>query len=135
MPRDIGAFCVSVPHLFNIISEFIDYVFQHVNVYEIRDIQVLDNVMNSLVWAVAFDTLSLLYSANTNSMALLPAIFALENAWIHVNTANSSNEPSNVEPLIDERFGLRVTLSISYVNPYNGYVRFQRDLYNSWLGG
>lgn len=87
--------------------------------------------MNGLVWAVAFDTLSLLYSANANSMALLPAIFALENVWIHVNTTNSSNEPSNVEPLIDERFGLRATLSISYVNPYNGYVRFQRDLYNS----
>jgi len=91
--------------------------------------------MNGLVWAIAFDTLSPLYSANTNSIALLPAIFALEDTWIYVNTTNSSDEPSNVEPLIDERFGLRATLSIPYVNPYNSHVRFQRDLYNSWLGG
>ncbi len=74
-----------------------------------------------------------LNSTDANSMAPLPAIFTLGDIQVYVGTSNGSNEPSNIEPLVDEGFGLRTTLSISYVNPYDGYVRFGRDLYNSWF--
>jgi len=81
-------------------------------------------MVDGLVWAVAFDTFCFLNSTDANSMAPLPAIFALGNAWVHVGISNGNDEPSNIEPLVDEGFGLRTALGIPYVNLYDGYVRF-----------
>jgi len=82
-------------------------------------------VVDGLMQTVIFDVLCLLDSANACIAALLPAIFALGNTWIHVGTVNGSNESSYVESLVVKGFGFRAALSIPDVNPYNGHVRFQ----------
>ena len=89
------------------------------------------SVVDGLVQAIAFDAFCPLYSTNTSSIAPLPVVFALKDAWIHVGTSNSSNKPSDIEPLVDEGFGLRATLNISYVDLYDSHVRFGRNLYDS----
>ena len=74
-------------------------------------------MVDGLVWAIAFDVFRPLNSTDANSMAPLPAIFALGNTWVHVGASNGSNELSNIESLVDESFGLRIALGIPYVNP------------------
>ena len=93
------------------------------------------SVVNRLMWAIAFDTFCPLYSTNTSSVTPFPAVFALGNTWIHVGAAHDSNEPSNVKSLVNKRFGLRATLRIPYIDLYDSYVRFRRDLYNSQFWG
>jgi len=66
-------------------------------------------------------------------VTLFPAVFALEDAWIHIATAHGSNKPSNVKSSVNERFGLKATLRVPYIDTYDGHVRFWRDLYNSWF--
>ena len=83
------------------------------------------SMVDGLVWAIVFDALCLLYSTNDSSMAPLLAIFALKDAWIHVGTLNSHNEPFYVEPLVDERFSFGAALSIPDVDPYDGHIRFR----------
>jgi len=82
-------------------------------------------MVDGLMQAVIFDALSPLDSTNACIVALLPAIFALGNTWIHVGTMNGSNESSYVESLVVEGFGFRAALSVPDVNPYDGHVRFQ----------
>jgi len=82
------------------------------------------SVINRLIWAIAFDTFDPLYSTNTSSMTPFPAVFTLEDAWIHVGTMHGSDEPSNVKSLVNEGFSLRAALRIPYIDPYDGYVRF-----------
>ena len=41
---NIGEFHISILHLVYFISEIVDNIFQHMNVQEVRDIQVLNNV-------------------------------------------------------------------------------------------
>jgi len=85
-------------------------------------------VVDSLIQAVIFDVLCLLDFANTCSVALFPAIFALGDAWVHISTMNSCDESSYVELLVNEGFSFGATLSILDVDPYDGYVGFWRDL-------
>jgi len=82
------------------------------------------SVINRLIWTIAFDAFYPLYSTNTSSMTPFPAVFTLEDAWIHVSTIHGSNEPSNVKSLVNEVFSLRATLRIPYIDPYDGHVRF-----------
>ena len=91
------------------------------------------SIVDSLVWAIAFDALCLLYSTNASSVAPLLAIFALGNTWIYVGTSNGRDEPSYVESLVDEGFNFEATLSISDVNLYDSHVGFRWDLDNSWF--
>ena len=93
------------------------------------------SMINGLIWTIAFDAFHPLYSTNTSSMTPFPAVFTLENAWIHVGTTHGSDEPSNVKSLVNEGFSLRATLRIPYIDLYDGHVRFWRDLYNSWFWG
>ena len=93
------------------------------------------SVVNGLMWAIVFDTFHPLYSTNTSSVTPFLAVFTLGDAWIHVATTYSSNEPSNVKSLVNEEFGLRATLRIPYIDTYDGHVGFWRDLYNSWFWG
>jgi len=62
------------------------------------------SMVDGLVWAVAFDVFHPLNSTDTNSIAPLPAIFALGDTWVHVGTSNINDEPSNIEPSVDEDF-------------------------------
>ena len=91
------------------------------------------SVVDGLVWAIAFDTFCPLYSTNASSITPLPAVFALGNIWIYVGALNSSDEPFDIEPLVDEGSGLRATLGILYIDPYDGYIGFGRNLYDSWF--
>jgi len=93
------------------------------------------SMVDKLVWAIALDAFCLLNFTDTNSMAPHPAIFVLGDTWVHVGASNGSDEPSDIEPSVDEGFGFRTTLGIPYVNPYNGYVGFGRDTYDSWFRG
>jgi len=82
------------------------------------------SVVDSLMWAVTFDVLCLLDSANACNVALFPAIFALEDAWDHVSATNSCNESSYVKLSVHEGFSFGAALSILNVNSYDGHVRF-----------
>ena len=93
------------------------------------------SMVNGLMQAIAFDTFCSLYSTNAGSVIPFPAVFALGDAWIHVGTAHSSDEPSNVKSLVNEGFGLRAALRIPYTDLYDGHVGFQKDLYNSRFWG
>jgi len=83
--------------------------------------------------AVTLDTFRPLYSAQESQMSLSPTIFTLRDARISVSSPYSSDETSNIKALIDEVLGFCSTLSIPYVDPYDGHVRFGGYFDNSWL--
>jgi len=60
-----------------------------------------------------------------------PAILALGNSWVHVHSPDGSNVFSYVEAPVDEHLGVGLALDVPYINPYNGHVRFGRDLDDS----
>jgi len=92
------------------------------------------SMVDGLIQAITFDALYPLDSTNACIVAPLPVIFILGNTWIHVGTTNGSDESSYIEPLVDEGFGFRATLSIPDVNSYDGHVRFQQNLDYSQFG-
>ena len=105
-------------------SERVDFVICFVAPHEF-------SVVNGLMQVIEFDTFCLLYSTNTGSVTPFPAVFALGDAWIYVGAVHGNNESSNVKSLVNEGFGPRAALRILYIDPYDGHVGFQRDLYNS----
>ena len=68
------------------------------------------------VWSIALDTLGTLDSAKEDSMSSLPAVFALEDAWVHVCLSNSSNIPTNVKAPVDEGLSFVTALMIPNVD-------------------
>jgi len=64
-------------------------------------------------------------------MFLLLAIFALEDAWVHIHFLNSGNVSFNVKVSVDQHFTIFSTLSISNINLDDSYIRLGEDLYNS----
>jgi len=60
------------------------------------------SVVDSLMWAVTFNALCPLDSANACSVAPFPAIFVLGDAWVYVSTTNGCDESSYVEILVNE---------------------------------
>ena len=85
-----------------------------------------------LMRSVAFDTLRALDPAESHCMILLPAVFTLRNAWVHICSINHCNEAPNVEVSVNQAFGLRTTLDISDIDLNDRHVRFREDLDNSW---
>ena len=77
------------------------------------------------VWSIAFNTSWPLEVAWERCMFLLPAIFVLRYAWIHIGFFDSSNETSYVKASVDDFFGRWTILQVPYVDSYNGHVRFQ----------
>ena len=63
-----------------------------------------------------------MYMIHKCIMALLPAIFALENTGVHVGTMNSDNVTTNIKASIDEHFCIQAILEISDINPDDYYV-------------
>jgi len=41
---DVGGFCVSIPHLFHVDGKFVDDVFQHMEICNAQDVQILESV-------------------------------------------------------------------------------------------
>jgi len=66
-------------------------------------------------------------------MSPFPAVLALGNSWVHVCSLDGSNVLSYVKAPVDEHLGIGPALDIPYIDPYNGHVRFGRDLDNSWF--
>ena len=85
-------------------------------------------VVNSLVRAIALDTLCPLNSAHTWCMTLFPTVFILWYSRIHVNVTNCGDETSDVEPSIDEALWFSATLSVPDIDPYNGHIGFGEHL-------
>ena len=54
-----------------------------------------------LVRTITFDIFRSLYSVRECCMTPLPAVLTLGYTWIHVNTSNSSNVPTNIEASVD----------------------------------
>ena len=81
-------------------------------------------VVDSLVRAIALDTLCPLNSAHTWCMTLFPTVFTLWYSRVHVNITNCGNKTSNVEPSTDEALCFSATLSVPDINPYNGHIGF-----------
>jgi len=58
----------------------------------------------SFVRAITLNTLRFLKIAHECCVALLPAVFVLENTRVHVGTPDSYNETTYIEALIDDFF-------------------------------
>ena len=69
------------------------------------------------MWSVTLQAFGYMYMTYEYIMALLPAIFALENTGVHVSTMNSDNVTANVKASIDEHFCIQAILEISDINP------------------
>ena len=81
-------------------------------------------MINSLMWAIALYAFCPLNSVYAYRVALLLAILALGNTWVHICISNCSNKSSNVKSSVNKGFGLGTTLSIPNINP---------DYYHIWL--
>jgi len=56
-------------------------------------------------------------------MSPLPTVFTLRNPWVHVCSANSCNESSNIKSPIDDVLCVRTALGIPDVHPYYCFIR------------
>jgi len=90
-------------------------------------------VILRLVRAITPDTFGALYSAQESGMSPFPAVLALGNSWVHVRSPDGSDVLSYVKAPVDEHLGIGPTLDVSYIDPYNRYVRFGQDLDNLWF--
>jgi len=82
--------------------------------------------------SVVFDILRALDPAEFHCMILLPAVFTLRNAWVHICFTNHYNEAPNVKASVNQAFSLRTTLDIPDIDLNDRHVRFRGDLDNSW---
>ena len=81
--------------------------------------------------AITLDIFGPLYFAWKNWMSLSPTVFILRNTRISVSSSYCSDKPSNIKAPINEVLSFHAALSISYVNPDDGYVWFGRYFNNS----
>jgi len=86
------------------------------------------SMVDSLMWAITSDAFCPLDSAYACRVTPFPAIFALENTWIHVCASDGGDESSYVEPSVNKGFSFGAALSIPNINLYYGHVRLQRNL-------
>jgi len=61
-------------------------------------------------------------------MSPFPAILVLRYAQIHIGTSDHSDIASYVKVSVDETLCIVATLDIPDIDPYNGHIRFGRDL-------
>ena len=64
-------------------------------------------------------------------MSLPLTILALRDIWVYIGFLNSGDVIAHIEIPVNNYFSIATTLDISYVNPNDHYVRFQRNLDNS----
>jgi len=57
-------------------------------------------------------------------MILFPTVFILWYSRVHVSVTNYGNETFDVEPSVNEALCFSATLSVPYIDPYNGHVGF-----------
>jgi len=69
--------------------------------------------------SVALDALGSLNMVGQSCVSPSPAILALRDARIHIDTPNGNNVLSNIEASVDETFSLTSTLDIPDVKPYD----------------
>jgi len=90
-------------------------------------------MMRRKVRTIALYAFNLLNVANTHHMTLFPAIFTLQDFWIHVGSLYHGNEASYIEVSVDDFLSIESTLSVPYINPNNSYIGLGRDFDNSRL--
>ena len=73
------------------------------------------SIMFDFIWSIIFDTPQTLCIAHKSSMTPFPAVFALENTYVHICPSYSSNEIAYVKISVDEIFGFTTTLDIPYI--------------------
>jgi len=56
-------------------------------------------------------------------MTPLPAIFALEDTWVHVCSSDCSDVVAYIEASVDEKFCVLTTLNIPNVDPNYGHIQ------------
>ena len=91
--------------------------------------------MDGLVRAITFDIFYLLNSAHICYMISFPIVLTLWYSGIHISTMNYSNKTSNIKFSTDKTSCFRATLSISDIDPDNGYIQLGRYFDYSWFGG
>jgi len=80
------------------------------------------SMIDSLIWAITFYTFCSLNSVYACRVAPFPAIFALEDASIHISALNGGDESSYVKSLVNKRFSFGTALSISNIDSYYCHV-------------
>ena len=81
-------------------------------------------IIDGKMGPIVLSTFSSLNMTNSCYMTLFPVVFALQDSWIHISTVNSSNNTSNIEPSIDDLFGVRTVLGVPNVDLDNCYIQF-----------
>ena len=74
--------------------------------------------------AITPHTLRSLYMTDSCCMTPLPAVLALQYAWVHICIPNCCDKTTDVEPLVNNFLSIGSILCISNVNPYDGHVGF-----------
>ena len=71
---------------------------------------------------IALDTFGTLNTTNSHSISLFPAVFTLQDIWVHIHTMYCNNETFHIEVLVDNRFDFETILSVPNINPNNGHI-------------
>ena len=75
------------------------------------------SVVFESVQSIALNALGALDSAREGSMFPLPAVFALENSWVHVCPSYGGDIPADVKAPVDEALSFVTALMIPNVDP------------------
>jgi len=79
-------------------------------------------MVNGLMGPIALDVFGPLDITNTSCVFPFPAIFALQDTWIHICSAYSSNEASNIEVSVDNYLSFGTILYVLDINPDYSHV-------------
>jgi len=63
-------------------------------------------IMRGKMETITLHTFGPLNAAYTSCVALFPTVLALWDTWIHISSANHSDEASYVEASVDDVFGV-----------------------------
>jgi len=81
------------------------------------------SVVFGIMSSIALSTPGDVRTTTKCRMSSLPTVFTLRNPWVHVCSANSCNESSNIKSPIDDVLHARTALGIPNVHPYYSFIR------------
>ena len=81
------------------------------------------SVVFGIISSIALSTSGDVRVTTKCQMSPLSTVFTLRNPWVHVCSANSHNELSNIKSLIDDVLCARTALGIPDVHPYYCFIQ------------
>ena len=79
-------------------------------------------MVNGLIGPITLNAFGLLDTTNTGCVSPFPAIFALQDIWIHIYSTYSSNKASNIEVSVDNCLSFGTVLCIPDFDPDYSHI-------------